>query len=636
MRSVGNIGSVAFSPDGRRIAVAEAVASALVWDTSSGKQVLRIRPAYGVAVAAYSPDGGTLAVMDGRETVRFFDAASGEETRSFPGRKRAQFKHLAFSPDGGTLAAVYLDHAGDGEPWITLWDVKTGRERLKLETKQDHTTHLTFSHDGALIASAGWRRARVWDTRTGKERAFLPEEPDVEWGRNGVAFLPDGQTFVTGQSRDVRFWNMQTGEEERRITVKERERLKWTALSADGAVLATAGRDVQRRPLVQLWDAASGKEIRRIETGDGDIKRLVFSPDGKRLAFARGLEIGLLDVATGRKLLEFPGHRHPVTSVAFSREGDVVASAGRDGLRLWSPATSAPLALEKHGVDPKLAREGREELFGLCYWAPGSYQAAAAFDTTSIDKVTDVFVRGRAISPGKTMILAFGCHDSKGREDSVRLIDAATGREVHRLRKLPDTPDLIRFSADGRYLATVYASHLEGLAVWDLLADKRLRGFRKAGRGRYMDIAFLAFSLDGKRLVTMGSAGICIWNVQTGRRRFKLHAPVPRHPRGAGVRYGGEGVAFSPGGRYVASGGLGGTVDLWDVEKGKRVRSFGKHRGGVTCLAFSPDGKRLASGSNNSTVLVWDLVRPKLVDPPTSEVAPVRYPFMVGKEGEVF
>src|SRR5262252_5917002 len=72
-------------------------------------------------------------------------------------------------------------------------------------------------------------------------------------------------------------------------------------------------------------------------------------------------------------------------------------------------------------------------------------------------------------------------------------------------------------------------------------------------------------------------------------------------------------VAFSPDGRWLASGSNDNTVKLWEASSGKLVRSLEGHQDSVSSVAFSPDGRWLASGSNDKTVRLWDASSGRLV-----------------------
>jgi hypothetical protein len=111
----------------------------------------------------------------------------------------------------------------------------------------------------------------------------------------------------------------------------------------------------------------------------------------------------------------------------------------------------------------------------------------------------------------------------------------------------------------------------------------------------------MAFTPDGKFLATGTHDEIVrLWDLATGKqlRAFVGHqAPV-----GA--------VAFSPDGKLLASASEDGVVRIWDRTRGTELQIFEGHRGGVTSLAFSSDGKRLVSGSRDTTALIWDVVTP--------------------------
>src|SRR5205823_4167164 len=112
----------------------------------------------------------------------------------------------------------------------------------------------------------------------------------------------------------------------------------------------------------------------------------------------------------------------------------------------------------------------------------------------------------------------------------------------------------------------------------------------------------LAFSPDGRFLATGGEEyTVKIWDVETGR---EAHPPLRGHKEDIYT------VAFSPDGRWLASAGEDSTVRVWDRHAGYALaRTFRGHTGLVSSLAFSPDGRQLFSGSNDHMVKVWDVTQ---------------------------
>src|SRR5207244_2926994 len=113
------------------------------------------------------------------------------------------------------------------------------------------------------------------------------------------------------------------------------------AFSPDGSKLASGGWDWSAR----LWDPATGRQTRLVDTRKGWVWAVAFSPDGRTLATAqdhRGRGVALWDVATGELTRECRGHSASVYAVAFSSDGKTLASGGQGGIvHLWDAATGA-------------------------------------------------------------------------------------------------------------------------------------------------------------------------------------------------------------------------------------------------------------------------------------------------------
>jgi len=222
---------------------------------------------------------------------------------------------------------------------------------------------------------------------------------------------------------------------------------------------------------------------------------------------------------------------------------------------------------------------------------------------------------------------------SGGWEKTVRIWDAATGRELETLRGHEDIVWAVAFSPDGRRLAS--ASSDKTVRVWDAATGRELAAFH----GHQDRVASVAFSPDGRRLASASSdKTVRIWDAETGQeiRTLKGHAwwvisvvfsPDGRRLASAShdktvriwdaatgselLTLGGDedvvwGVAFSPDGRRLASAGGDKTVRIWDAAAGRELVALRGHQDAVKFVAFSPDGRRLASASSDKTVRIWD------------------------------
>ncbi len=279
---------------------------------------------------------------------------------------------VTWSPDG-KLMASYASRVeprkGGGEDevdWfgtVKVWDATTGKEIVSLgELKNSGLIGMAFSPDGATLALSFFRQIEegakfeLWDARKGA----LKKTFEMDYGRvvPRVAFAPDGKTLAvlyageTGRDRNatdglqggVRLFDVASGKSLRTVR-GHKDMAICLAYSSDGKLLATGGHGNDGD--WKLWEVATGKELRRVETGAG-VHTVAFSPDGKALAATQGDgRIALWDVATGKELRALKGADGSATAVAFSPDGRLVAAAGpvpKDGkqasaTRLWDAAT---------------------------------------------------------------------------------------------------------------------------------------------------------------------------------------------------------------------------------------------------------------------------------------------------------
>jgi RNA polymerase sigma factor (sigma-70 family) len=203
------------------------------------------------------------------------------------------------------------------------------------------------------------------------------------------------------------------------------------------------------------------------------------------------------------------------------------------------------------------------------------------------------YVFSIALSPdGK--ILATGInHFDPDRAGEVALWDTNTGKLVSLLQGHKELVHALAFAPDGRTLAS--ASHDNTVKVWDRATGKELRSYDVTDS--HWATTLVAFSPDGRTLAVgwakgPGQEGVKLLDVASGNET---------------ARFPGFSAAFSPNGKFLATGTLNGELKLWDVATGRDLASREAHHGPVTSLAFSPDGKTLATVSNaDDTVRLWD------------------------------
>jgi WD40 repeat protein len=571
-----NVSSLCFSPDGRRVAGADADKAVTIWDATAGtvqrmfnghsKDVIDVR---------FSPDGRLLATAGADKAVKLWDVASGKEERTMeahPGDPHS----LCFTPDGRHLLGVYKDNT------IVQWVVATGNKESAFRGPADPRVVVKcLSPDTSCVAGADPEcTIKIWDRATGQVSQSLKGHTV---GVEGVCFSPDGKRLASaGRDWTVRVWDAVTGKALHTLE-GHADTVEQVCFSPDGKHLASASDD----HTIRLWDAATGKEERTISGHEEDVNVICFSPDGKRLASASDDDtVRVWDLQSEPEARSLVGHTDEVSRVCFSPDGKLLASAGDDPVvRLWNLATGK----EEHTLN------GHTDIVrGLCFSPDGKRLASASRDKSV--KLWDVLMgkeeRTFAGSPSGVgpvcfspdgKLLAYGGGD-------LRILDVMTG-EVTRTFLQGGVNSGACFSPDGQRLASCHGDGT--VIIWNVTMGQEERRFR----GIHGFAECVRFSPDGKRVAAAGYHGrVMICDAETGKDVFPLEGHV------ADV----HSVCFNPDGTRLASASDDGTIKIWDMATGLEALSLKGQGGGFNAVCFSPDGRFLASGGDDKTVKLWD------------------------------
>jgi WD40 repeat protein/serine/threonine protein kinase len=557
----GNIVTcVAFSPDGTKLVTGgpEPEGVPCVWDVATGRELRRIdcksTVTKGSVLAmigghiAWSPDGRRLAIAATTENVVAVCSIDGDpDVFISPGRIQTApaitenaatqdaislmpTSQVLFSSDGRRLICKHVfGHLSAG---IGIWDSVTGKELSALEGNAATEHGMAISPDGKRLAAPDHRTIKIWDLSTGRLQRTLVGHQDLV---NGLAFSPDSRYLASGSSDcTVRVWNVERGHELRRYR-GHIEKVLSVAFSPDGDRVVSGGAD----GVVKVWDVTYHPEFGQLHAHSffGYSDGLAFSPDDRRLVMvlanktvvtldpttgtildrrptrllsmfaapaqpacldknARWLAgvtmadrtvAGCYDVATGQERVLLRGHSDPISHVTISDDGRFIATGGprpvrpdlKGEVKVWDAQTG------------KLLLELAEKGLGINCIAlsPAGDQLAVA-----------------------TMNKRMG---TEGAATMIRVYSVASGQRIREITIEREAIFAATFDRDGHRLIAVGGDRT--VLLWNLVTGEET--ITDQGPRMAQDVAV---SPDGRRLAVAGRTETIILDANTGEEILVL------------------------------------------------------------------------------------------------------------------
>ncbi|MBI1915194.1 MAG: hypothetical protein HYS12_10715 [Planctomycetes bacterium] len=567
----GGTTAVAFSPRGSYLASAGIDGVVRVWDVRGSRdrgsgELLRTLRGHteSLLTVLFTPDGKYLLSGGFDKTIRLWDVQTGKEVRVFRGHAEPVWA-LALSPDGKRLLSG-SGWAKGPDPGLRLWDLE-GKQLAHLPTPGDPVRGICFGPDGThAVCSSEEGFLYLWDL---EKRKIVRRDEAHQGYATGVALTPDGRRAVTaGLDRLVKVWRLpEPGPLAVRVEAGEVKITKETPVvdrPPDPTPANPKGllrRFAKHTELVRA--VAVTRDGRLALSGGGGV-----IADGK---VNKGVDYSLLlwEVDSGDVRSRLRGHTANVTSIAMLPDGGAPARLGRalsasnnGELILWNLETGQqvrPLRFSGPGTLGGIAcvavsRDGRFALTGgaqLVLWDLKTFQNFKPFTGQP------AWVHAVAFSPDGNVLAG----DEFG---AVILRSGTNGRQLRRFKGHSEIVWSVAFSPDGKYLAAGGGGRLDAqqnlyvpgedntVRIWEAATGKEVRVLKSHGG----EVHSVAFSPHGKRVLSCGRDGtVSLWDVNSGKETAVLRG----HTLFA------EQVVFLPDGRRALSASFDRTVCLWEL-----------------------------------------------------------------------
>jgi RNA polymerase sigma factor (sigma-70 family) len=556
-----------FSPDSKVIA-ANIEGTIYLWGTETGRQIAKcVDEIPAAATIRFSSDGKTLLCASGGNTVNVshWDVAKRINTGVVGLKVKEAFWCQALSDDG-RLLAVAAGLTGQvprfGPPptsTLQLFDTTTGKECCTFQGDTAGIQALVLSRDARTLIGVSPDKGErlstisVWDTNSGELKSRFPLHLPSSYH---LGVTPDGGKLFTSTSSNH----------------------GWLAHGPAEAA-------------VRWWDATTGKELMTKPAHEDRVECVCFTPDGRfLLSAAHDDTLRVWDVASARSLHRVsPEGRYATALSVVSSQGTFLSGGGDDKLCLYNWVTgrcldsfASPPEPEKVPVMMKssnhisafiVSADGRSALSLRACFRGLSGDAECFFD------FWDLAAR-------------------KVRKSS------AMPRGVRFSHFLPDGKRFIGFRVAGNWdAADVVVVDVETGQIQAALqhADRQWMNMATAADGRTLVTATTHAWQWGPGWIGTGPHAIHVWELSSAKEcmtiTLKEKGPDDRSDR----------IAVAPDCRTIVTVSHGSALRFWDMVTGEELLRRTGATARVTSLAFSPDGKFLATGHADSTILLWDV-----------------------------
>lgn len=566
-----------------------------------------------ISTIAYSPDGNRIATGSLDSNIKMWDATQGLREIWSSDLHSDAVSQVMFSSDGLNLFSSGQDQ------FVNLWNVQSGQNiRNMQETTNLPIFSLALNNDGTIFASGNRNGvAYLWNISnpnspvvTGLFQGHMIGSAVV-----GITFLDEIERVVTiGRDGRLIFWT-NTGVALHSIltTTDDRGRaipLRSVLASPDGLSIITG--DGQGR--IKIWQLPDGiqnwQELDSFIGSASPINDMEFSPSGRWLAVAHeDGSVRIWEFATRRIFYILSEHDEAVTSVDFGPTDEILITSDGQTLRQWSIASvgNRPTVLAAHETAvTHIAQNPLGNIFAtaddsanIFLWN-SSNQLMNSFPITTTASITvttensvtsqDIIfdVNNMSFSDDGTWLAVSG--------NDGRILIWETGKYEETVLEIShgDIPTEIQFQFQNEFIWSSDGANL--LKQWNVQTgnlvdtktfEKPIRAFSINSAGTQLIV-----SLDNED----GSNSLISQNLETGELLWEVLQESTSV----------EIVTFSNNGRYFATSSLDSPVQIWTATSGEIHQVLSGHIGRITSISFHPDDSQVVTTSSDRRAILWD------------------------------